>query len=221
MNEPPCAVLLVAMPFHDLVVPSIQLGTLKGILDRAGIAARTRHYQIDFVERCMQATAGCGPEAQIGPPEYLRIGDDYYRLGLGDWVFAGAPLWTADPERDRDYLERVRAEGVPERIVSAAVRMREIAPDFLDFLQRCADDLFAARRSAYRTQLRSVSAAHPIFSAIEVIAAHCDAWSWACSNTIRTARSRTSGENRLDLAMTPSSQGMEPPRNPGRFIPSG
>ena len=32
-------------------------------------------------------------------------------------------------------------------------------------------------RSACRTQLRSVSAAHPIFSAIEVIAAHCDAWS--------------------------------------------
>ncbi len=32
-------------------------------------------------------------------------------------------------------------------------------------------------RSACRTQLRSVSAAHPISSAIEVIAAHCDAWS--------------------------------------------
>jgi hypothetical protein len=31
-----------------------------------------------------------------------------------------------------------------------------------------------ASRSACRTQLRSVSAAHPIFSAIEVIAAHCD-----------------------------------------------
>jgi hypothetical protein len=31
--------------------------------------------------------------------------------------------------------------------------------------------------------------------------------------------SRTSGENRLGLAMTPSSQGMEPPRNSGRFTP--
>jgi hypothetical protein len=38
------------------------------------------------------------------------------------------------------------------------------------------------------------------------------------SNTIRTARSRTSGENRLGLAMTPSPQGMEPPGNPARFI---
>lgn len=39
-----------------------------------------------------------------------------------------------------------------------------------------------------------------------------------CSSTIRTARSRTSGENLFDLAMTPSSQGMEPPENPARFI---
>lgn len=46
---------------------------------------------------------------------------------------------------------------------------------------------------------------------------HCDAWPWACSNTIRTACSRTSGENRLGLAMTPSSQGMEPPIDPLQF----
>ena len=38
-----------------------------------------------------------------------------------------------------------------------------------------------------------------------------------CSKTIRTARSRTSWENLLLRAMTPSSQRMEPPENPGRF----
>ena len=37
----------------------------------------------------------------------------------------------------------------------------------------------------------------PIFAAIETIAAHCEACSPPCSNTIRTARSRTSGENRF------------------------
>ena len=61
------------------------------------------------------------------------------------------------------------------------------------------DRLRSWREAARRTQLRNVSAAHPIFSAIEVIAAHCDAWSLRCSNTIRTARCRTSGENRLGL----------------------
>ncbi len=43
----------------------------------------------------------------------------------------------------------------------------------------------------------------------------------SCSNTIQTARSRTSGAYFADLCfvmMTPSSQDMEPPGNPARFI---
>ena len=35
---------------------------------------------------------------------------------------------------------------------------------------------------------------------------------------MRTARSRTSGENFGDLFIAPSSQVLEPPQNPGRFI---
>jgi len=38
-----------------------------------------------------------------------------------------------------------------------------------------------------------------------------------CSRTIRTARSRTSGEDITGLLMTPSSQDLEPPTNSGRF----
>jgi hypothetical protein len=34
----------------------------------------------------------------------------------------------------------------------------------------------------------------PIFGAIDAIAAHCEECSLLCSNTILTARSRTSGE---------------------------
>jgi hypothetical protein len=51
------------------------------------------------------------------------------------------------------------------------------------------------------------------------IAAHSDGCSPLCSSTIRTARSRTSGENLLLvlLVITPSSQELEPPTNPGRF----
>ena len=60
----------------------------------------------------------------------------------------------------------------------------------------------------------------PIFSAIDVIAAHCDSCAASCSRTIRTARVRTSGENLVGLGMAPSSQGLEPPGNPGRFTPS-
>jgi len=50
--------------------------------------------------------------------------------------------------------------------------------------------------------------------------AHSDGYSPRCSCTIRTARSRTSGEKRFDLLMAPFSQRLEPPQNPGRFTPS-
>jgi len=50
-----------------------------------------------------------------------------------------------------------------------------------------------------------------------VIAAHCDACCWVCSNTIRTARSRIWGENRLRLTNDPVPQGTEPPTNPRPF----
>src|SRR5690606_34172945 len=49
-------------------------------------------------------------------------------------------------------------------------------------------------------------------------AAHCDAYSRSCSNTSRTARSRTSGEYFFACLMTPISQELESPANPGRFM---
>ena len=49
-------------------------------------------------------------------------------------------------------------------------------------------------RSACRTHLRYVSLVKPIFSAIDPIAAHCESCAEWCSSTMRTARSRTSGE---------------------------
>src|SRR5690606_2211874 len=76
-----------------------------------------------------------------------------------------------------------------------------------------------ASRSACRTQFRSVSPEQPIFSAIDWMAAHCEEYSLSCSNTIRTARSRTSGEYFFACLMTPISQRLEPPANPGRFKP--
>src|SRR5690606_21700800 len=58
----------------------------------------------------------------------------------------------------------------------------------------------------------------PIFGAIDSIAAHSEGYSPRCSCTMRTARSRTSGENFDDLFMALSSQELEPPQNPGRFM---
>jgi hypothetical protein len=65
--------------------------------------------------------------------------------------------------------------------------------------------------------LRKVSAVQPILPAIEFSAAHCESYSAWCSNTIRTARPRISGEYLVVLFITPSSQEMESPVKPGRF----
>jgi len=128
------------MPFHALDSPSIQLGTLKAVLERAGIPATTRHYQIDFLERCAAVTAGAPPGEQIGPAEYGQINEHFW-AGLGDWIFAPALGGAPEPEHDRAYLDHLRARGVPERDLAIAVRMRATAGDFLD---ACAEDALAA-----------------------------------------------------------------------------
>ena len=71
--------------------------------------------------------------------------------------------------------------------------------------------------SCLRTHSCKVWGTQPIFGAIDSMAAHSDGYLPRCSSTMRTARSRTSGENLFDLFMAPSSQEKEPPQNPGRF----
>src|SRR6266550_4704666 len=73
-------------------------------------------------------------------------------------------------------------------------------------------------RSNWRTQRRNDSLVQPIFSAIETMAAHCDPCSAAWSSTSRTARSCTSAGYLFDVLMTPSSQEVESPGIPGRFM---
>src|SRR5690606_3471677 len=57
----------------------------------------------------------------------------------------------------------------------------------------------------------------PILGAMDSMAAHREGYSPRCSCTMRTARSRTSGEYFASFFMAPFSQRLEPPRNPGRF----
>src|SRR5690606_12443683 len=63
-----------------------------------------------------------------------------------------------------------------------------------------------------------VCSTQPILGAMDSMAAHSEGYSPRCSCTMRTARSRTSGENLFDFfLMAQSSQRKEPPQNPGRF----
>src|SRR5262249_17998631 len=74
---------------------------------------------------------------------------------------------------------------------------------------------FPASRSAWRTHRRSASTVQPNFSATDRIVAHCDGCSWAWSKTIRTARSRSSGEYLLGRGMGSILSRNEPSDKPG------
>src|SRR5690606_19130675 len=73
-------------------------------------------------------------------------------------------------------------------------------------LTRCASAVETPGRSPASTSARfthssSVCGTQPILGAIDSTAAQSDGYSPRCSCTIRTARSRTSGENFFDLFM--------------------
>src|SRR5690606_40780674 len=70
-------------------------------------------------------------------------------------------------------------------------------------------------RSAWRTHRRNASAVQPSLPAIDRIAAHCDAWTSACSKTIRTARSRNSGAYRVPVDIGSILSRKEPSDKPG------
>src|SRR4030095_9793682 len=72
-----------------------------------------------------------------------------------------------------------------------------------------------ASRSAWRTQRRNDSVRIPSFSPTDRIAAHCDGCSGVWSKTIRTARSRTSGECLLGRPMGPILSLTGPSDKPG------
>ena len=121
------------------------------------------------------------------------------------------PFTCASPTRPRDHRGTHRRSGswLPSAV---ELRLSKIGARFAQNLVGLAQlavlslkrfDALAlvgparrpSSRSAWRTQFYRVWAVQPILAAIEAIVAHCEVCSPRCSSTIRTARSRTSGEN--------------------------
>lgn len=91
-------VVLVNMPWAEIVRPSMQLGLLKALLLRAGIAVHNYHPHLRFAER-------------IGLEEYRAV-DEIYRP-TSEWLFSRATFRRSPDESDA-YLELLRSSlGVP------------------------------------------------------------------------------------------------------------
>jgi ribosomal peptide maturation radical SAM protein 1 len=122
------------MPWEDLNHPSVQLGTLKALLQNAGMPVETRSYKIDFIEHCLAASTG---EEPIRIEDYQAL-SEYSRSGVAEWVFA-VPPYLDTTANDAAFFEGL---GCPAALRRLAERMRAVVPAFLD---ACARDLLAAR----------------------------------------------------------------------------
>lgn len=133
-------VMLIAMPWQILQLPSIQLGTLQPLLEDAGIRTHVRSFKLDFMEHCRVATRELPEERRIGLADYERVAADHYWVGLGEWIFA-APAFSGGAGSETAYLHYLRGHGVSECDIDKARAMRDLVPAFLEV---CVDDVLSS-----------------------------------------------------------------------------
>ncbi len=121
-RTPRTRVLLLAMPWARLEHPSIQLGLLKALLDRAGIASAQAHLYLDFSAHL----ARCKP--QLGSVDYDEVANHYF---AGDWIFSVPPFSPAGAN-DEDYIAFLRRDGAADAFLRNIVAMQQAVPEFLD-----------------------------------------------------------------------------------------
>ena len=131
------AVALVCMPWAMASRPSIALGILQSVLDRAGVSSRVFSHHLGFAEYLSRRGEESGPPIALA--DYEGVAEDLTHVGGGDWCFDVPPYRPADPARDRAYLERLRPETTAASI-DLLRRIRALAPDFLE---ACADEITA------------------------------------------------------------------------------
>ena len=129
-------VLLIAMPWAQLEYPSIQLGTLKPVLERAGIRTQTRSFFLDFAERVVAATAALPEDERVSIADYGEVAS---RSFLGDWVFAVPPFHDGE-DWDEACLALLRGRDTPDSLLRKTAVMRQHVPAFL---ADCADEVLA------------------------------------------------------------------------------
>lgn len=126
--------LLVAMPWETVQMPSIRLGLLKAVCDRAGFACEARHFNLDAMEHFFLGSRSHGQETDeaFGVEDYNAIAEMSVS-GFGDWIFAVPPLCDPPPAESDPFLEAIRRRGDPawQGRLDLIVRLRSQAPAFL------------------------------------------------------------------------------------------
>lgn len=121
-------IVLASMPFNVCVMPPIGICSLKTVLDRAGVRAKVRHFNLEFL-----------PFIDDNIDRAQEIHDEISYLWdflPGEWLFA-----ETSAAGDRQFLHDLRAKaGVRPAIVDELARLKALAPVYIE---RCADRLAA------------------------------------------------------------------------------
>lgn len=130
-------VLLLSMPWAQLTLPSIQIGTITPILRRAGADVEPRFLYLEFMD--FLSSRG------VSVAEYDQLSERSWLTGFGDWLFRLPPLAEGIDAKDEAYLEALR-RNAPE-FVASGLRIREHIPAFIDAccarITRSAPDVVA------------------------------------------------------------------------------
>jgi ribosomal peptide maturation radical SAM protein 1 len=150
------------MPWHLLGSPSIQLGTLEALLQRANVSCRSHSLYLDFVRFLGEldpAIRGLGIE------DYGELASRWINVGAGEWLFAVRGIRKRSGARDERFFELCRANGMSDELVGKLERTREHIPAFLE---RCADEILALEpavvgfTSVYSQTIPSAALAHAL-----------------------------------------------------------
>jgi ribosomal peptide maturation radical SAM protein 1 len=129
------SVTLISMPWTTLVEPSLGLGILRSVLDRAGIASRVRHLNLEMLR-------------WLTAPTYLAAASVF---ALNDFLFSGTLDAEVTPYQERLLREKafeMLARGLDEReyggidaFIEKLLGLRAMIPSWLD---EVADEIAAS-----------------------------------------------------------------------------
>lgn len=156
-------VALVSMPWQALDAPSLQVGLLAAVLERAGIACTSHSFHLELQAFATRRAARV--TAPFGTADYREVADRWAELAVGDWVFTVPSVRAPSSAKDRAYAELVTARGMSSELLSKLRALRESMPEFL---AQCADEVLAAQPAVvgftltFTQTLASVALAHEL-----------------------------------------------------------
>jgi len=133
------SISLVCMPWQLLTSPSIQLGTLEGVLREEGLPCRSHSLHLAFQDFVWRNAPGGKRAFTI--EDYVTVANRRAQVGAGEWVFAVPGVRAASKEKDASYVAFLRACGLDRQLIEKLRLLRGLAPRFLE---QCVEELLAA-----------------------------------------------------------------------------